>query len=265
MHARWLTDIHLNFLDDAERHRFLETVRTEGGDALLLSGDIGEAPNVGAYLEEMANCFPRPIYFVLGNHDFYRSSLAEVRERTAALTARIANLTWLPEVGIVELTPYTCLIGHEGWGDARLGDFERSEVVPADFLAIKDLMGLEKAALRERLHALGDEAADHFRALLPGALKRYQQIVVLTHVPPFLQASWYRGRISEDDWLPHFTCKAAGDVLREAMIGRPDRNMLVLCGHTHGAGETHILHNLKVLTGKAKYGRPEIQRVLEFD
>lgn len=38
------------------------------------------------------------------------------------------------------------------------------------------------------------------------------------HVPPFREASWHQGRISDDDWLPHFTCKAVGDVLREAMV-----------------------------------------------
>ena len=41
--------------------------------------------------------------------------------------------------------------------------------------------------------------------------------------------------------------------------------MTVLCGHTHSAGEAQVLPNLRVLTGGAEYGRPELQRVLAVD
>ena len=75
----------------------------------------------------------------------------------------------------------------------------------------------------------------------------------------------YEGRIAEDDSLPFFCCGALGDALREAMAGRPDRQMTVLCGHTHSAGEAQPLPNLKVLTGGAEYGEPTVQRVLEVE
>jgi hypothetical protein len=39
--------------------------------------------------------------------------------------------------------------------------------------------------------------------------------------------------------------------------------MTVLCGHTHGGGQAQILPNLRVLTGGARYGRLELQQVLE--
>ena len=74
-----------------------------------------------------------------------------------------------------------------------------------------------------------------------------------------------KGRVSDDNWLPHFTCKAAGDALIEAISQRPDREMTVLCGHTHGAGEAQILPNLRVLIGGAVYGAPAIQRMLSFE
>ncbi len=41
--------------------------------------------------------------------------------------------------------------------------------------------------------------------------------------------------------------------------------MTVLCGYTHGGGEARILPNLRVLTGGAEYGRPVIQKVLEWE
>jgi Icc protein len=46
------------------------------------------------------------------------------------------------------------------------------------------------------------------------------------------------------------------------MAAHPQSEMTVLCVHTHSSGEAQILPNLRVLTGRAEYGRPEIQRVL---
>ena len=101
--------------------------------------------------------------------------------------------------------------------------------------------------------------------VLPDALGRFGHVVVVTHVPPFRAACWYRGQVSDDDWLPHFTCQAAGDVLADAMRARPDRRMTVVCGHTHGAGEAQVLPNLRVFTGGAAYGAPAVRRVLTVD
>ena len=47
------------------------------------------------------------------------------------------------------------------------------------------------------------------------------------------------------------------------MESRPDRELMVMCGHTHGRGEAEILPNLRVLTGGAECGNPELQRVFD--
>jgi hypothetical protein len=174
-------------------------------------------------------------------------------------------LHYLPDSGVVPLTPEACLVGHDGWADGRLGDYAGSDVLLNDYGLIGEFGGFgeEKAERLARLNALGDEAAAHFRSVLPAALARFRHVVVLTHVPPFKAACWHEGQISDDNWLPHFTCKAVGDVLAGAMGAAPDRRMTVLCGHTHGAGEAQVLPNLRVLTGGAVYGRPVVQRVLE--
>ena len=160
------------------------------------------------------------------------------------------------------MTEETGLVGHDGWADGRLGDYARSDVVLNDYRRIEELSGLDKEARLERLHALGDEAADYLRTLLSEALRRFRRVIVLTHVPPFREACCHNGQISNDDWLPHFSCRAVGDVLSEAMTAHPECEMTVLCGHTHSPGEVLVLPNLRVLTGGAEYGRPEIQRVL---
>jgi Icc-related predicted phosphoesterase len=99
--------------------------------------------------------------------------------------------------------------------------------------------------------------------VLKPALEAFPRVILLTHVPPFRESCWHEGRISSDDFLPHFTCKAVGDVLLEIVESRRDRELTVLCGHTHGRGEVEILPNLRVVTGGAEYGKPELQRVIE--
>jgi Icc protein len=258
----WLTDVHLNFVTPRHVDALCGAIREAGADAVLLGGDIGEAPDVREHLERLDARLGLPIHFVLGNHDFYRGSIASVRAGIAALCARIPRLCWLPRAVVVALTPATGLVGHDGWADGRLGDYHRSDVLLNDYRLIEEFIGLDKQQRLERLQALGDEAASHFRAVLPEALGRFPHILVLTHVPPFREACRHQGRISDNDWLPHFSCRAVGEALVEAMADHPECEMTVLCGHTHSAGEAQILPNLRVLTGKAEYGRPEIQRVL---
>jgi predicted MPP superfamily phosphohydrolase len=255
----WMTDVHLNFLEPEEREAFLRDVAARPCDAVLVTGDLAEAPSLEAHLAAMERALARPIYFVLGNHDFYRGSIRDVRARMRALGAGSRYVRYLPDAGVVELGADTALIGVDGWGDGRLGNAARSPVLLNDFVHIKELAFLPTDERLARLAALGDEARDQLRALLPAALARHKRVVLATHVPPFREACWHEGRISDDDWLPYFTCAAVGEYLREAMAARPDRAVLVLCGHTHGGGEAQLLPNLRVLTGGAEYGSPALQ------
>ncbi len=133
-----------------------------------------------------------------------------------------------------------------------------------DYRLIHELAPWNKRERLEVLHAMGDEAAAHLRRVLPQALEAYAQVILLTHVPPLREACWYEGQLSDDEWAPHFTCKAVGDALLEIMPGYPEHHLTVLCGHTHSRGETHPLPNLKILTGAAEYGRPEIEQIFSF-
>jgi predicted phosphohydrolase len=261
----WLTDIHLNFLSPDGVAAFVDQLARVECEGILVGGDIGEADDVVEYLEAMAMVVERPIYFVLGNHDYYRGSIAAVRRSIEELCSRQTNLHWLPKAGVVRAGDQTALVGHDGWGDGRLGDYWGSEVELNDWWLIEELAGLDRAPRLAQLQALGSEAAAHLRSVLPEALVVARSVIVLTHVPPFREACWYEGRISNDQWLPHFSCQAVGDVLAGAMRNAPDHYMTVLCGHTHGAGEARILPNLSVLTGGADYGRPALQRVLSVD
>lgn len=259
----WATDIHLNFVDAAGFERFCDELLAPEPDVVLVAGDIAEAPSIEDALVSLEEALQRPIYFVLGNHDSYRGSIADVRQRVAALCRQSRHLHWMNDETVVPLGPATALVGHDGWGDGRLGNGTESRVVLNDFLLIDELSAVWPDA-RELLAALGDQAMRHFARVVPLALRTHEQVIVLTHVPPFREACWHEGNVSDDEWLPYFTCDAAGRALEAAMRAAPRRSMTVLCGHTHSAGAVQILPNLSVVTGGADYGRPAVQGVMEI-
>jgi len=268
----WVTDIHLDWLERPRRLQFYETLRAAGLDALLIGGDIGVAQSLPLFLSELESSVAAPIYFVLGNHDFYGSSIEAVRERVRRKAAESGRLIWLPSAGVVKLNATTALVGHDSWADGRCGDFFSSDVLLNDHVLIEELSvtgelrrfgSYDKAKLLAKLHSLGDEAAHYIRRVLLEALETCTRAMVLTHVPPFRECCWYQGRISGDDYLPHFACRAFGDALLEVLDQRPEASLTVLCGHTHGAGFAQIRPNLAVWTGGAEYGQPALQRIFE--
>jgi predicted MPP superfamily phosphohydrolase len=236
-----------------------------------LGGDIAEARDLRHWLQFLGAKLSIPVYFVLGNHDYYGSDVDTVRRKMSE--APLADLKWLPNEGCVQLSSDVCLVGHGGWADAQIGDVENFPIL-TDYLAITDLFetldrddilaGFRKRnRLRQKLASLGDEAANALRPALLEAVESNPRVIVLTHVPPFREACWHGGRISDEEWLPGFTCKAIGDLLLEAAKSNPDCNLTVLCGHTHGTGYARIRPNLDVYTAEARYERIYF-RVLEL-
>jgi predicted phosphohydrolase len=260
----WATDVHLNFLSASGLDAFREALAQQEADLVVITGDIAEAPTLSPLLSVLAAELATPIAFVLGNHDYYRSSIPRVRDEVRAMCERSRWLTYLPHAGVVELTPEIAIVGVDGWSDGRYGDYANSPVMLNDYLLIAELAGLTKEERLDRLGELGDAEAAALRGPLMDAAGRYKRVIVATHVPPFKEASWHEGKLSNDDWLPHFSCRAVGDLLHEAARAYPKTKIRVLCGHTHGSGQAEILPNLKVMTGGAEYGEPRVQGVLEL-
>ncbi len=131
-----------------------------------------------------------------------------------------------------------------------------------DYYLIQEFMDLAPLHRFAKLNELGDDAAHYLKHQLLSAVARFPNLILLTHVPPFKEACWFEGRISDDDFLPHFTCSAVGDVLIAVMQAHPECRLMVLCGHTHGEGEATILPNLLVKTGGAEYGKPRLNELI---
>lgn len=258
----WATDIHLNFLDDKHLELFINDIQKKRPDILLIGGDIAEAPSVCLYLKKFEQIIDCQTYFVLGNHDYYRGSIAEVNKAVTNLSKYSKKISFLDAIPFVELTKDVALIGQGGWADGRFGNYNDSEVMLNDYVLINEFIGLDKNQRLKKLNKLGDEAASKIEIKLILAFKNHKKVIFLTHVPPFRESCWHEGKISDDNYLPHFSCKSVGDVMKKIMLSRPDCNLEVLCGHTHSSGNAQILGNLTVITGSASYGEPEIQKII---
>jgi len=273
MKLAWLTDIHLNFCDEPTVERLACEVRAarsgesdsaEGAvDAVVITGDIAEAPSVLDGLVNLRRRFERPIYFVLGNHDYYRGSIYQVRDRLAAACRQDEGLCFLTASGPVSLSSDVALIGHDGWGDARAGDFENSTVRLNDYYLIDELRMRTDDLLKEQLRSLGAEAAAHVRSQLTAALADHEEVVLATHVPPLAGACWYEGRTTNDNWAPHFVCQAVGETILAVMAEHPDRQLTALCGHCHSPGVCQPADNVTIYTAGAVYAQPTVAGVID--
>lgn len=264
MKLAWATDIHLDHCDQATLEAFITTLRHTEADAFCLTGDLSEAPQLQGHLEQLAQALERPIYFVLGNHDYYHGSLAGVRAQMQELSQRSPWLRWLPATGLIPLSKQTVILGHDCWGDGRNGDVHGTWVKLKDFRLIGDFIAAGETGRVALLNRLGDEGAGHLRSLLPDALAHYAQVVLLMHPPPLREACLYGTEMADDNWAPHFTCKAVGDLLLEWLPQYPASQLTVLAGHTHNVCDLNYAPNLRLCTGTAEYGQPGLAGIFEL-
>ncbi len=269
----WLTDIHLVFLWDREREsfdpeydQFIEKVLQTEPDAIVLTGDIAEAPELVPFLEKLeADLRGIPIYFVLGNHDSYKSSIRVVRGQAERLCDHPRPLHYLTaDREPIALTSSVGLIGHDGWADGRFGELEWSHARISDYQYVEELVQAGEKGRREILNALGDEAAEHLKQLLSQAVRQFPKVLLLTHVPPWLELAQYQGQVCDYHYAPHFASRVIGEAILGVMRTAPTCQLTVLCGHTHWPAEFHPLPNVTAFAGRAEYGSPEVQQVFEF-
>lgn len=270
----WLTDLHLVFLRDKETLEFdpeyfdfLDFVADSGTDAILITGDIGEAPDLSRFLNGLADAWKRPIYFVLGNHDFYHSSIASVRQEIVKLCNGNPLLNYVSNMPPISLTADTGLVGHDGWPDGRSGNYVCSDFRTNDFVVIKELyfQGSNADDLRlPVLQRLADEGAEHLKNNLQIAIGRFRKIFVITHFPPYTDSAMIRRKLVDELSAPLTVCTVLGDTILEAAREAPECEFIVLCGHTHESCIYDPLSNVRVITGSAEYFNPTVQQYFDL-
>ncbi len=260
----WLTDPHLNHVSLHAWERWLAAVSSLDPEAVVITGDISEGDDVVFQLDRLASQIAVPIYFVLGNHDFYQSSIAKTRQRVIQAARDDPRRHYLTDRGPFELQDGVFLVGEDGWGDATLGDYENSLVRLNDFAMIEDFARSEPAHWKRMLVQQGEQSAARLAEKIRRLPADASGVLVATHVPPFRQSCWYEGHTTDDNWAPFFVCGCVGRVLDQASQDRPTCMFTVLCGHTHHEGIANLRDNLIVYTGAAQYGSPDVEATIEI-
>lgn len=258
--ALWLTDIHLEFLEEEHLQDFLKHIQQCEYDVLWITGDIAHGNNVSQYLIKLAVTLQKPIYFVLGNHDFYGRKTNDIYEEMC-IVSQNPYLTYLSTSPVIEINANNALIGHDSWGDGRWGHYHTSNVMLNDFLLIRDFAGLDQEQILTRMQYLSHQAVRHIQKVLKNALKKYNHVWMLSHVTPFKESCLYNKEIADGNWLPFFSCKEMGDMLQKVMHKHPQKRLTVLSGHTHNEANVQISDNIHALVGQAEYCEPCVQQI----
>lgn len=266
MHERlvWVTDPHLNHVALPAWQRWIDAVRSRKPDALLITGDISEADDVVFQLRRVAEAVEVPVHFILGNHDFYRSSIAKTRGQVIDACRTDPRLHYLTDCRPIELAGGMFLVGDDGWGDATIGDYEHTPIRLNDFALIEDFSLSDPANWKAMLIEQGAASAERLAEKIKSLPSSAEHLLIPTHVPPFRESCWYEGKTTDDHWAPFFVCGCVGEALTAAAESRPDVKFTVLCGHTHHQGVAEIRDNLIVYTGAAQYGSPEVEGTIEI-
>ena len=189
----WITDPHLL---PWNRYKMLNSILDEKPAAVFLTGDISYGPTLYSDLDFIGKRIGRPLYFVLGNHDYHgASSLAEVHTKIQALCAKHKNLIWMTDAGVVSLTDEVAVIGTEGWYDVRVGnpDFIKYTF---DWFLIKEFKALPTMKKRiERFREIAEDSAKFLTEKLESAIETHKTVYLLTHYPPWAEAN------RADSWI----------------------------------------------------------------
>jgi 3',5'-cyclic-AMP phosphodiesterase len=263
----WVTDPHLEFLaEDADRKAlFLEELGNTPGEAVLITGDVSNAANLEGDLELLAQ-LNKPIYFLLGNHDFYGGSMAGSIDLAQRAAKRYPEkLIYLDAAWTIRLTDRTKLIGVNGFADGLSGRGPRTRVRLSDFFHIENFASLQSDVARFNLmRTLAQAATDKLRRKLIAAAADSDRVIVATHVPPFVDSSFHAGQVGSPEYLPFFSCPTMGQMLLEIAEQFPRVRYEVFAGHTHSPAPLYEpVPNLSVEVDGAEYGSPKISKVLE--
>lgn len=281
MNLAWCTDIHLDFLEregGTERivNDFTTPLSGVACDGFVISGDISLANDIVRHLRILDEVVKKPVYFVLGNHDFYGGSFDGVRSRVRVLCSTSNNLRYLTGGGVVSLTPSTAIVGDDGWYDALHGDPFRSQFVMTDWFRVSDY--LEAGAVSMSSHGqrphLGTVVALSRKFAVASANRvlesarvasqSHSTVLVITHVPPWPKVHMHGGEGGDNGTQPWYTSKLMGDAIEMVAAENPGVKFEVFCGHTHGLCSAPITGNVTCHVGGAKYGDPRVQGVLQI-
>jgi 3',5'-cyclic-AMP phosphodiesterase len=260
MKLDWITDPHMTSFENPEyMTSFLKRLGNRKSDGLLVTGDITESSHLEEMLRYLGLVYKKPVYFVLGNHDYFGDYMTNTWEKARKACREQSNLHWMNDAGVVYLNDNTALVGHDGWycGQEGLGKFSPHWMM--DFrhpLGVEDLLDVchDTKALFERFKELAKASAEHVNKHARIAFEKgVSRLLIMTHVPPFRAASKYQGKVCDDVGAPFYVNRVLGECIQELSEDFPDRVVSVYAGHTHNK-TIYVSDNVTVHVGAARYG-----------
>lgn len=250
----WFTDTHLNNVLPWTKALFIRNIVKENPKGIFLTGDISNGLTTAFNLKLLANFVKCPIYFVLGNHDYYFSNINKTHNKIKEMCEKYPNLIWLTNSDVIGLTDQVAIIGTEGWYDAAIGKPEYLKYT-LDWLLIEDFRKLNFMPERiEMFKILAEKSCQIISNKLQKALDQgYKSIYILTHFPPWKEATRDEGTIMEKFWLPYNVNLKLGKTIESIMSDYKKRNVTILSGHTHTDAWIHVSRNIECKVNKAKY------------
>lgn len=272
----WLTDIHMDSIHkDKTRRKFLQSIRDSQAPFIFITGDISacdkhkkkKIPRLFHHLEMLSEAAgERPVYFVLGNHDYWWTSIKDIREIMKDIDRKFPNMKWLGAWPPVWLDSQTCLVGHDGWYDGRNGNGYNSTGRLNDWAHIVEFIqtrGMGRNEMFKVMERLADDGAQFVKQNLLEAIDLgAKKIVILTHFPPWEESATDNGRI-DPDFIAFYSSRSMGTEILEVARTHPGTEFMVLCGHSHTGQTRRPAANVVCYTGRAVYGQPAAQPSLQ--
>jgi predicted phosphohydrolase len=244
----WYTDTHLDRVTPWKLFSFIRSIVREKPDGVFLTGDISNGLLLCHHLKLMAYFIKCPIYFVLGNHDYHFSNFDKQHNKLRELCKTYTNLVWLTDSDIIALNDEVALIGVEGWYDARLGNPKYLKFT-LDWVLIEDFKKLSTMGQRieafQKLSQLSNEILS--RKIKLAFDKGYKEIYILTHFPPWKEATRDEGTILEALYLSYNVNLSLGSTIELAVEN--NKNVEIFCGHSHHPEYIHVSRNIRCQVG----------------
>lgn len=240
----WATDLHLNYFSDDFIKNFALSTRKKfiNPKGLIISGDISLGNKLERQLNVLSDTLQIPIYFVLGNHDYWYSSFQEI-DLLINKICQNSNIICLDNSSII--INDVEIIGFTGWYDCQFGEIDLS-------INMNDWVRIEEFKKSNNYLNISIERSKKF-LLMERFIKNKHKInkqIIVTHFPPFESLIKNKGKAK-----PFYGCKSSGEMI--VKIAEHYSNIIVLSGHTHN--KAHIkINNINAYVGEACRGKPEI-------
>lgn len=249
----WISDSHFDLLSAKDYFKFVSNLH---GDSLILTGDISTGRTLIDHLTILATNYTKPIYFILGNHDLWRKFRHVIQDDIKKLQEEFSHLHYLTNEDITSLTSEVALVGDDGWYDSGYQKPYVPFVFYWDWYYILDFRALFSISERYQLMTQwATAAAKRIKSKLISAFAKHKLVYLATHMPVWPEKV---DNLSSFFWKPYNSSKIIAQAIEEVMEQYPDKNLIVLAGHTHDYRREKITNNIELRVAEVRCGAPSI-------